>query len=239
MTQAIDTSALVLGPWEVAARLLCAMIIGLVVGAEREYTHRPAGMRTHMLVALGACIVMMTSQMIFAQYRPYGATPDPARLSAQVITGIGFLGAGTILREGVSVKGLTTAASLWMTACMGVAAGGGYYVVALAGFICALATLVLFEWLQRALIKGRYSLYDFSLTCENAVPTMELIRRLADENRASITRIQIQGRKGDKPEIRFRANFSGAHSLERVQGFFSVLQASEQVLAVNVDRQWI
>ncbi len=239
MTQAIDTTALFLGPWDVAGRLLCAMFIGLVVGAEREYTHRPAGMRTHMLVSLGACVVMMTSQMIFAQYRPYGATPDPARLSAQVITGIGFLGAGTILREGVSVKGLTTAASLWMTACMGVAAGGGYYAVALAGFLCALLTLVVFEWLQKLLMKGQYSMYEFNLTCESAVATMELIRHLADENRVSVTRIHIQGRKGDKPEIRFRANFSGARSLERVQVFFSTLQQNEQVLYVSVDRQWI
>ena len=239
MTQTMDAAALALGPLDVAARLLCAMFIGLVVGAEREYTHRPAGMRTHMLVALGACIVMMTSQMIFAQYRPYGATPDPARLSAQVITGIGFLGAGTILREGVSVKGLTTAASLWMTACMGVAAGGGYYLVALAGFVSALIPLVLFEWIQKIIVKGRYSLYDFNLTCENAVAIMELIRRLADEQRALITRIHIQGRKGDKPEIRFRANFSGANSLDRVQNFFSVLQQNEQVIYVTLDRQWI
>lgn len=239
MTQTLDPSALALSPMDVAARLLCAMFIGLVVGAEREYTHRPAGMRTHMLVSLGACIVMMTSQMIFAQYRPYGATPDPARLSAQVITGIGFLGAGTILREGVSVKGLTTAASLWMTACMGVAAGGGYYVVALAGFVSALVTLVLFEQLQKLIIKGRYSLYDFKMTCENAVATMELIRHLADEQRAAVTRIHIEGRKGDKPEIRFRANFSGANSLDRVQNFFSALQQNELILYVTLDRQWI
>ena len=101
---------------DIMLRLLCAMLIGVVIGTEREYTHRPAGMRTHMLVALGACAVMITSQLIFFQYRPFGATPDPARLSAQVITGVGFLGAGTILREGTSIKGLTTAASIWAVA---------------------------------------------------------------------------------------------------------------------------
>ena len=122
---------------------------------------------------------------------------------------------------------------------MGVAAGGGYYLVALAGFVSALITLVLFEWIQKIIVKGRYSLYDFNLTCENAVAIMELIRRLADEQRALITRIHIQGRKGDKPEIRFRANFSGANSLDRVQNFFSVLQQNEQVIYVTLDRQWI
>ena len=111
--------------------------------------------------------------------------------------------------------------------------------MALAGFLCALLTLVVFEWLQKLLMKGQYSMYEFNLTCESAVATMELIRHLADENRVSVTRIHIQGRKGDKPEIRFRANFSGARSLERVQVFFSTLQQNEQVLYVSVDRQWI
>ena len=111
--------------------------------------------------------------------------------------------------------------------------------MALAGFVSALITLVLFEWIQKIIVKGRYSLYDFNLTCENAVAIMELIRRLADEQRALITRIHIQGRKGDKPEIRFRANFSGANSLDRVQNFFSVLQQNEQVIYVTLDRQWI
>ena len=89
---------------EICLRLACAMLVGLVIGTEREYTHRPAGMRTHILVALGACVVAITSELLFHQYRQYGATPDPARLSAQVITGVGFLGAGTILREGAMVK---------------------------------------------------------------------------------------------------------------------------------------
>ena len=88
--------ALQLAPLEIGFRLLCAMILGLIVGIEREYTHRPAGMRTHILVALGSCAVMLTGQMIFAQYSPYGALPDPARLGAQVIAGVGFLGAVTV-----------------------------------------------------------------------------------------------------------------------------------------------
>ena len=119
----------------VCLRLLCAMVVGLIIGTEREYTHRPAGMRTHILVALGSCVVMLTGQMIFAQYLPYGATPDPARLAAQVIAGVGFLGAGTILRDGASVKGLTTAASVWAVACLGIACGYGYYALALVGMI--------------------------------------------------------------------------------------------------------
>ena len=123
MTQA-DLAPLELGLKEICLRLLCAMIVGMVIGTEREYTHRPAGMRTHILVALGACAVMITGQLIFVQYRVFGATSDPARLSAQVITGVGFLGAGTILVRGkTTVTGLTTAAGLWMTAAIGIAIG--------------------------------------------------------------------------------------------------------------------
>ena len=92
------------GIGEICLRLACAMLVGLVIGTEREYTHRPAGMRTHILVALGACVISITGELIFNHYATLGATPDPARLSAQVVTGVGFLGAGTIMREGPTVK---------------------------------------------------------------------------------------------------------------------------------------
>ena len=121
-------SALDLSITGILLRLLCALIVGVVIGTEREYTHRPAGMRTHMLVSLGACVVMIIGQLIFQQYRTYGATPDPARMAAQVITGVGFLGAGTMIVTGrQQVKGLTTAAGLWASACMGLAVGAGFY----------------------------------------------------------------------------------------------------------------
>ena len=82
----------------VVLRLGCAMLVGIVIGLEREYTHRPAGLRTHILVALGACVVSILGEMLFTHYHALGANPDPARLNAQVITGVGFLGAGTIMK---------------------------------------------------------------------------------------------------------------------------------------------
>ena len=90
------TPAVEMNILDIIFRLLCALIVGIVIGTEREYTHRPAGMRTHMLVALGACVVMVIGQLIFEQYQSYGATPDPARMAAQVITPIV---AGTLLRN--------------------------------------------------------------------------------------------------------------------------------------------
>lgn len=106
-------------------KLGIAAVLGGLIGFEREHSHRPAGFRTHILVSVGSALVMLTSTFIFAYYK--GQTNmDPARLGAQVISGIGFLGAGTILREGFSVKGLTTAASLWAVSCIGLAVGVGY-----------------------------------------------------------------------------------------------------------------
>jgi putative Mg2+ transporter-C (MgtC) family protein len=114
-------------------RLGLAFILGAVVGLERESAHRPAGFRTHTLVSVGAALVMVLSQSI------PGA--DPARMGAQVVSGVGFLGAGSILREGFTVRGLTTAASLWVVAAIGLACGAGFFLGA--GFTVLLAVIAL------------------------------------------------------------------------------------------------
>lgn len=235
---AVDVSGLALSPLDIGLRMLLAMLIGAVIGTEREYTHRPAGMRTHMLVALGACAVMTTSQLIFWQYRPYGATPDPARLSAQVITGLGFLGAGTIMREGPSVKGLTTAASIWATGCLGVAVGGGYYMVAVVGGICIMVTLIVFEWLQKKILHNRYSLYIFSVTCADVAETLELIHSLAGTADALVNSIHVDEVKAGF-KIRFKADFGGRHSDERLHKFISDLSADPHTTSVTSDRSRI
>lgn len=134
--------------FELTLRLFVALILGGIIGFERESTHRPAGFRTHILVCVGAALVMITSEFVFAKYRGQ-ANLDPARLGAQVISGVGFLGAGTILREGVSVKGLTTAASLWAVSCVGIAAGIGFYEGAIAATIIIYITLISLKKMQR------------------------------------------------------------------------------------------
>ena len=232
----VDLSALAMSPLDIVLRLLCAMLVGAIIGTEREYTHRPAGMRTHMLVSLGACVVMLTSQMIFYQYRAYGATPDPARLSAQVITGVGFLGAGTIMKEGPSIKGLTTAASVWAVACLGVAAGGGYYGVALIGTLCMMVTLTVFELLQKKLMHGRYELYMFSVDCTDVVSALELINKLASAHDATLARMQVDSSEEGSYEISFKADFSGRHASERMQKFFAALNNHSSITSVKSDR---
>ena len=120
-------------------RLVLALLCGGILGMERGKKNRPAGLRTYMLVCVGATLVMLTNQFIYAQY---GNTGDPARLGAQVISGIGFLGAGTIIVTGRNrVKGLTTAAGLWADACIGIAIGIGFYSGAIIG--CGLIFFVM------------------------------------------------------------------------------------------------
>ena len=107
---------------QVVLRILLAICFGALIGMEREHAHRPAGLRTHILVCVGACLVMLTSEFTYNEYHQFSPNMDINRLGAQVISGIGFLGAGTIIRNGSSVKGLTTAASVWAVACIGLAA---------------------------------------------------------------------------------------------------------------------
>lgn len=114
----------------VIVRIIVTVIIAGVLGYERGSKNRPAGLRTHILVALGACIVMMTNQYVYQAYE----TGDLVRMGAQVVSGIGFLGAGTIIvTRRNQIKGLTTAAGLWASACVGLAAGLGLYEVAVVG----------------------------------------------------------------------------------------------------------
>ena len=234
---AVDLSGIQLSVWDIILRMACAMLVGAVIGTEREFTHRPAGMRTHMLVSLGACAVMITSQMLFAQYRVYGAMPDPARLSAQVITGIGFLGAGTILKEGPTIKGLTTAASIWAVACLGIAVGAGYYAVGLVGAACMMITLTVFEWLQELLLRNNYALYNFSATCTDIAYVLDLIRRLAAEADGIVTSTEVE-EADDKQtfHVEFKVNFPGRAAAEREQRFFTALTSDDRTSAATVTR---
>lgn len=121
----------------IIVRLVLAVLLGGIIGLERGRTGRPAGFRTHILVCLGSTLAIMTNQYIYQIYQ----VSDPTRMAAQVISGIGFLGAGTIIVTGRhQVKGLTTAAGLWATACMGLAIGIGFYKAAI--FSCVLITFV-------------------------------------------------------------------------------------------------
>lgn len=129
--------------WEQILRLILAAVLGLVIGFERERAHKPAGLRTHMLVCLGSCLFTLVSLEF---------SIDPARVAAGIVTGIGFIGAGTILAERERIVGITTAASLWVTAAIGLTIGIGSYLLAIVATIITM--LVLFS---RQILKRTFS----------------------------------------------------------------------------------
>lgn len=234
LTEAVlDPATLDLDIWAILTRFVCAMIVGIVIGMEREFTHRPAGLRTHVLVTLGACAVMITGQLIFAQYKPFGANADPARLAAQVISGVGFLGAGTIMREGVNVKGLTTAASLWAVACLGIAAGGGYYIVALAGTVLMFITLTLLEVLQNAMLKGsKRNNKDYIVVAENASLGVNAINHLADSTSCHISNVSIED-VADGAKITFHTEFGAGGRKRREQRFIDCMSTTPGIRSIK------
>ena len=130
-------------------RLLFAAILGGIIGFEREYHGRAAGLRTHSLVCVGACLMMVISESFAVKYGAELSSGilrvDPSRVAAQIVTGIGFLGAGAIIKEGVSVRGLTTAAGLWVAAGLGMAVGSGLYFAAAATALLSLVVLLLLK----------------------------------------------------------------------------------------------
>jgi putative Mg2+ transporter-C (MgtC) family protein len=129
---------------EILVRLVVAGLLGGAIGAERELRDREAGFRTHLLVSLGAALFTLVSAYAWTDWgfsQSSGLVFDPTRIAAQIVTGIGFLGAGAIIRQGLSIRGLTTAATLWIVAAIGMASGAGYYWAALVTTVLVLVTL--------------------------------------------------------------------------------------------------
>ena len=156
---------------ELALRLGLAVVLCGLVGLERESRDQPAGLRTHMLVGLGAALFTLVSAYGFEEFDrpgPAGAAirVDPTRIAAQIVSGIGFLGAGAIIRQGFNVRGLTTAAALWIVAAIGMAAGAGYYLGAVLTTGLVLAALVVFRRARPLLmrrLRTDYVLLDLEL----------------------------------------------------------------------------
>ncbi|AOZ93504.1 MgtC/SapB family protein [Paenibacillus crassostreae] len=168
-------------PWiiddlQIFLRLLLSMGLGGVIGWERERSNRAAGLRTHILVCLGSTLIMMLSIYGFSDFvNEANIRIDPARLAASVITGIGFLGAGTILFTGKSITGLTTAASVWVVAALGLSVGAGFHFAAIVTTIFILMTLVLFNKIEQRFLNGD----KIHLLTIQAVDTPELIDSLS------------------------------------------------------------
>ncbi len=156
---------------EIIIKLVLAALLGGLIGLDREYSRRPAGLRTHMLVSVGAAIVMHINLYLVTIY----PTIDPGRFGAQVISGIGFLGAGSIIKEGPTVHGLTTAAGLWTVAAIGLAVGSNHYSLGIIATIMILLVLRIFDFFERRLkLKKRItSVYLETTDAQDIIRTID------------------------------------------------------------------
>jgi len=157
--------------------LLLAVLAGGLIGLERTYHGRPAGFRTHTLVCTASSLLM---QLTLFQWEMVAGMPletvriDPTRMAQGIMTGIGFLGAGVVLKDGLTVRGLTTAASIWITAAIGILAGGGFYFAAIAGTLITLGTLSVFRRIELIMPALYYSRLEIRFRRHEALPEDDL-----------------------------------------------------------------
>jgi len=190
-----------LNNWAILFRLVLAAVLSGMIGFEREFHGRAAGFRTHILLCIGSTLVMLTSMHIFDLY--YMKAPaDPARIAAGVITGIGFLGAGTIIHSRSAVRGLTTAASLWVVAGIGLAVGCGLYFGAILTTALTIVALLLFGQIEHAMIRKDWY-RTIVVESNESVDQLKAIRKVLADCRTDITDFEID-RASDNVNIMLR-----------------------------------
>ncbi|MFA5142858.1 MAG: MgtC/SapB family protein [Candidatus Omnitrophota bacterium] len=179
--------------WTILLRLVLAAIFSGVIGFEREFHGRAAGFRTHILLCIGSTLVMLTSMHIFDIYASRIAV-DPARIAAGVITGIGFLGAGTIMHCKSAVRGLTTAASLWVVAGIGLAVGSGLYYGAFLTTLLTMITLMIFSRIEHVMIRKDWY-RTIIIDTKDGVEQLRAIREIFGDYRTNITDFEVERSK--------------------------------------------
>lgn len=164
---------------ELFVRIIVAAVLGSLIGLERDVHGRAAGLRTHLLVSMGASVFMILSDLTARSV--FGKTmADPGRIAAQIVTGIGFLGAGVILKEGIHVRGLTTAACLWVAAGIGMAAGSGYFLIACMVTFIAMISLIFLKQLEKFYRKDSYRVLTVATPID--VSPSEIIEKVKRKN---------------------------------------------------------
>ena len=192
-------------------RLGLSVVLGGVIGAEREHNNQPAGLRTNMILVIGACLAMMLSINLGT-----AAGSDPARLAAQVISGIGFLGAGAILRFGFNVKGLTTATTLWTMAIVGLAVGMGYYLISIIATAVIMIVLSVLDLIERHLVRANI-LRTLAIEVYDGKGIVKEIRQIVSQSAFQISGFSVQKSNENKLlQIEIVARFNNAEKLEEL-----------------------
>jgi putative Mg2+ transporter-C (MgtC) family protein len=186
---------------EISQRLIIALLIGGAIGLERSYHGRPAGFRTHALVCLSTSLLMLVSVYEGLWFTPPATTLaritlDPTRVAQGIMTGIGFIGAGAIMKEGLTVRGLTTAASIWITAAIGVLVGIGFYFPAVFASALTLGTLSVFRWIESIVPVQFYAQFVIRFAQDKIMPEPEL-RTMIAKHSFSIANLSYRFDKQD------------------------------------------
>jgi putative Mg2+ transporter-C (MgtC) family protein len=169
--------------FDIVVRLAASLVVGGLIGLERSYHGRPAGFRTHSLVCLSTSLLMLVTvyeTRWFPSIAQGRISLDPTRMAQGIMTGIGFLGAGTIIKDGLSVRGLTTAASIWTTAAIGILIGIGFYFPAVIASVLTLGTLSVFRWIESRIPAQFYAQFVVRFARNEAMPEAEMRRPLED-----------------------------------------------------------
>lgn len=209
---------------EFIIRILLAAVLGGIVGFERERQHQPTGLRTLMILTIGSALAMMVSSSVAIQFRELGASGDPGHIAAQVVTGVGFLGAGAILHYGVNVKGLTTATSLWTMAIIGLAVGSGYYLFGIFTTLLVLVILVILNIVEKRYIKV-YSDLSLSVKAIDHPGIIEEITKLLGD-RGSVVNVSTVSKNlaDNNISISFTLRTLDANLLDTLVGRLSSVQ---------------
>jgi len=190
---------------DILVRLGAALLYGGLIGLERSYRGRPAGFRTHTLVCLSSAALMLVTVYESQWFRPDGTARviiDPTRMAQGIMTGIGFLGAGVIMKDGLSVRGLTTAASIWITAAIGILVGIGFFMPAGLATVMTLGTLSVFRWIEQRMRTESFAEFVVRFAAPKAMLEPEL-RRYVSEFGFSVARVTHRFRR-DEAQLEYR-----------------------------------
>lgn len=185
-------------------RLLAALLLGGIIGLERGGHNHEAGLRTHMLLCLGSALTMVISICICKEYNIHS---EVLRMSAQVLSGIGFLGAGSIIATGKKIKGITTAAGLWATACVGIAVGAGYYIPAAFAVLCMLFVMLCLKSFTKK-IRTNKSVHHFEIEINNKIVLESVLMGLKKYD-CEILNIRIDDKNDNNISVELTIKVSG------------------------------
>lgn len=210
-------------------RILIAAVCGAVIGLERRKRFKDAGIRTHLILSIGCAVIMIVSKYAFIDSHNMGLNVDAARVASNIITGVGFLGAGVIFVKSGSVRGLTTAAGIWTTAAIGMAIGAGFYLIGIATTILLLVLQILLYRLVPAL--ESIEVAELLIRAKRTPNILNTIKDELDKSNVFISTMKVKKNSEDL-EVRFSVKVHKDHSL---QALFEILSSNDDIIEISTN----